>query len=293
MLPNLPDCLGLDLHRSAADLQMLPQLVDTLRWVSPPESIASEGILFLPGLWLADAPRQAADVIRGRCSAGRHTIVVPRFRAGALTAVLGSPSSVEMSAAEFKSFEWGDQHYKIPGFTVIRTSLHAGKWGEAPGVGIVLLSYRPSTVSGAVILCAAAITSRLVGVSSDAQKELLHRITAAASAPTAKTTDSIESPPLVAPASIDEFLDQERELGAAYLLCRLAVADPESADLTEVAKDYLSIHLSPEEADRLGRRLPPTQNSHIRDALHRFGWGAYLRRLAPPIPTSAPGALIR
>jgi hypothetical protein len=289
-MPESPACVGLDIHNNAADLRMLPQLVDTVQWVPASDSIAPEAVLVVPGMWLADDPGLAARVIQDRCSAGRHTIVVPRFRAGALKGVLGSPSSVDISAAEFKSFEWGDHHYPIPGFTVIRTSLHAGKWGEAPGVGTVLLAYRPSTISGAIVLCAAALTSRLVGVASATQKDLLRRIIEAASAPTTNTTDSIESTPATTPTSVDEFLEQEREFGAAYLLCRLAVADPESADLTEVAKDQLAIHLSAEEVGRLRRRLPPAPNADIRAALHRFGWGAHLRRLESSTSISNPGA---
>jgi hypothetical protein len=285
-----PVCFGLDIHSSAADLRMLPQMLGTTQWVPISAAANAEGVLVVPGLWLADDPRQAADVIRDRSSAGRHTLVVPRFRAGALRTVLGSPSAVDIAAAEFKSFEWGDQHYPIPGFTVIRTSLHAGKWGEAPGVGTVLLAYRPNTISGAIVLCAAALTSRLVGVSPDMQKVLLHRIIGAASAPTVNTTDSIESTPATIPVSIDEFLEQEREIGAAYLLCRLAAIDPDSADLTEIAKDYLAIQLSAEEAGRLKQRFPPAQNADIRAALRRFGWGAHLRRLSSQASKSTSGA---
>src|SRR5690348_9428113 len=112
-MPESTACVGLDIHSNAADLRMLPQLVDTVEWVPVLAAIAAEAVLVVPGLWLADDPGLAAHVIQDRCSAGRHTLVVPRFRAGALKGVLGSPSSVDISAAEFKSFEWGDHHYPI------------------------------------------------------------------------------------------------------------------------------------------------------------------------------------
>jgi hypothetical protein len=198
---------------------------------------------------------------------------------------------VDISAAEFRSFEWGNHHYPIPGFTVIKTSLHAGKWAEAPGIGTVLLAYHPSTVSGAVVLCVATLASRVVGVSPETQKQLLHRISHAVSASTTAASDSSnESAQAVPPKSIDEFLEQELEIGAAYLLCRLAVADPDSADLTEVAKNQLAIQLPVEDARRLKRRLPLTPPAEVRAALHRFGWGAYLRRLGSPTSTTNPGA---
>jgi hypothetical protein len=279
MTSTSPICVGLEMHRSSVDLQMLPHLVDDMQWVPLTAAPSAQASLVLPGLWMADSPRQASELLRERCSAGLHTIVVPRFRAGALTAILGCPSSVEILPAEFKSFEWGSHHAAIPGFTVIKTALHAGKWGEAPGVGTVLLAYRPHMAAGAIVLCAAMIASRVVGVSSEIQKNLLRSIIKAASAPIASPVDSIEAVPPVQPASVDEFLLQERELGAAYLLSRLATAQPDLSDLTAVAKEHLGILLPPEDVVRLKQRVPPAPVDEIRLALQRFGWGAYLRRL--------------
>jgi hypothetical protein len=292
-MPDSLACVALDIHRNTADLGMLPQLAGAVEWVPVSAAIPAEGMLVVPGIWLADNQGIAAQMIRDRCAAGRHTLVVPRFRAGGLQAVLGSPSSVDMSAAEFRSFEWGDHHYPIPGFTIIKTSLHAGKWAEAPGVGVVVLAYRPSTVSGAVVLCAATLTSRVVGVSPDMQKELLQRIVDAASAPTIQATDSIESAETTPPTSIDEFLEQEREIGAAYLLCRLAAGDREATDLTEVARNQLAIELPLKDVARLAGRLPSASNATVHAALQRFGWGAYLRRLVSPAAATNSEGLTR
>ena len=280
MMPASPICVGLDQHQNAADLKVLPQLAGTLQWIPLQDAMAAKAVLVLPGLWLADSPRQATELLRSRSSAGLHTVVVPRFRAGALTSILGSPSSVDITAAEFRSFEWGGEHYAIPGFTVVKTALHVGKWGEAPGVGTVLLAYRPHSVAGAIVLCAATLTNRIVGVATETQKHLLLRIIEAASAPSTAIAESIESIPASSPTSIDEFLDQEHEIGAAYLLSRLAVADPDSADLTEAAQKHLSILLPAEEVVRLRHRAPSAQPGDIRSALLRFGWGAYVRRLS-------------
>lgn len=293
MIPNSLACAALDIHRDTADLRMLPQLAGAVEWLPASAAIPAEGILVVPGIWLTDNHGIAAQIIRDRCAAGRHTLVVPRFRAGGLQSVLGSPSSVEMLAAEFRSFEWGDHHYPVPGFTIIKTALHAGKWAEAPGVGVVVLAYRPSTVSGAVVLCAATLTSRVVGVALDMQKELLRRIVDAASAPAIHPPASIESAETTPPTSIDEFLEQEREIGAAYLLCRLAVGDPESTDLTEVARDQLAIELPREDVTRLASRLPPAPNADVRAALLRFGWGAYLRRIVSSTPSMSSEGLTR
>src|SRR5687768_10615113 len=104
-------CVGLDVHRNAADLKVLPQLVETVQWLPLRDATAAKAVLVLPGLWLSDSSRQATELLRDRSAAGLHTVVVPRFRAGAITAILGSPSSVEISAAEFKSFEWAGNHY--------------------------------------------------------------------------------------------------------------------------------------------------------------------------------------
>ncbi len=235
-----------------------------------------------------DSTRYLAD----RCSqpGGRSDCAAVYPRAGTPSSfrgfapvyptILGAPSAVEIAAAEFKSFEWGDHHYQVPGFTIIKTALHAGKWGEAPGVGTVLLAYRAYTLSGAIVLCAATVTSRLVGVTADIQKALLLAMIAATT-PAAEIAESIEAIPVAQPASIDEFLVQERELGAAFLLSRLAVADPDLANLTEVASEHLNILLSTEDVSRLRERLPRATSADERKALSRFGWGAYLRRLHP------------
>ncbi len=278
------NCIGLEAHRSSSDLRMLPQLVDSVEWVSLAEAATASAVLVLPGLWVADSPKPATEIIRARCSAGRHTVVVPRFRAGVLTGILGAPSAVEIAPGEFRSFEWGSHHYAVPGFTVIKTSLHAGKWGEAPGVGTVVLAYRPHMVAGAIVLCAAMVASRLVGVSAETQKNLLHSIIDAASAPIVTVTESIESIPSTRPSSIEEFLDQERDLGAAYLLSRLAVANPDSAKLTETAREHLGILLPAEEIARLQSRFPAAEIAEIRSALQQSGWGSYLRRLPSPAP---------
>lgn len=281
-------CVGLEIHQSSADLQMVPHLVDDVQWVPLSAAAGAQAPLVLPGLWMADSPRQATDLLRERCSAGFHTIVVPRFRAGALTTILGCPSAVEILPGEFKSFEWGSHHVPIPGFTVIKTALHAGKWGEAPGVGTVLLAYRPHMAAGAIVLCAAMVATRVVGVSSEIQKHLMQSVIEAASAPIASPVDSIEAVPPVQPVSVDEFLHQERELGAAYLLSRLAAADQDASDLTAVAKAYLGILLPVEDVVRLQQRVPPAKAAEIRLALQRFGWGAHLRRLPAQSAESNP-----
>lgn len=291
MLTEPPICIGLDVHKNSPDLMMLPQFVSNIQWASASEAVSAVPALVVPGIWLADAPSQAADLLRDRASAGRDTIVVPRFRAGSLTSVLGSPSAVEITAAEFKSFEWGDHHYQVPGFTVIKSALHAGKWGEAPGVGTVLLAYRSNTVSGTTVLCAATVTSRLVGVAADTQKALLLSMIAAASAPVTEMVESVEAVPSALPASIDEFLEQERELGAAFLLSRLAVADPDLANLTEAASRYLNIQLSPDDVIRLRQRLPHATVAEVRLALSRFGWGAHLRRILQPSEITSEGRI--
>lgn len=282
-------CVGLEIHRSSADLQMLPHLVDDVQWVPLTAAAGARAALVVPGLWLADCPRPATELLRERCTAGFHTIVVPRFRAGVVTAILGCPSAVEILPGEFKSFEWGSYRAAIPGFTVIKTALHAGKWGEAPGVGTVLLAYRPHMVAGAIVLCAAMVASRVVGVSSEIQKNVLRSIIETASAPIASPADSIEAVPPVQPESIDEFLRQERELGAAYLLSRLAAGDTAASDLTSVAKEYLGIFLPPEDVVRLQQRAPRAKAAEIRLALQRFGWGAHLRRVPAQSAMSDPG----
>jgi hypothetical protein len=144
-------------------------------------------------------------------------------------------------------------------------------------------------VAGAIVLCAAMVVSRVVGVSSEIQKNVLRSIIETASAPIASPADSIEAVPPVQPESVDEFLRQERELGAAYLLSRLAAGDTAASDLTSVAKEYLGIFLPPEDVVRLQQRAPRAKAAEIRLALQRFGWGAHLRRLPAQSAMSDPG----
>jgi len=272
-------CIALDSERDSPDLRLLSDLADVVQWVQLSEAAKTRAALLMSGLWATESATQAKPLLSERCATGLLTVIVPRFRTCDFTTVLSAPSPVRVVPAEFKSFEWGAQHYAIPGFTVIRTSLHAGKLGEAPGVGTVLLAFRPHLAAGAVILCTAVLASRVIGVDSDMQRNLLQKIVESAEQATKIDTESIETPSTKISSSIDEFLRQEHEIGAAYLMCRLLEKSYRYGTLSELAKECLGIELAQEDCDRLKRRLPAATSAEIGAALEKAGWIAYLRRL--------------
>ena len=191
---------------------------------------------------------------------------------------LKAPATINVKSAEFHSLEWDGQHFDVPGASVFQTPLHAGKWATSTGVGTVILAYRPHTAAGPIVLCSAAVTGRPLGVDSDTQRGLFAKIleTAAAQSAVAGAVN-VPAPRSEQAPTIDAFIDEEGENGAAFLLARLAAESQE--EIAEVARQCLSVELDGDEVSRLTNRIPQVSESEIIMTLQQRGWSAYLRRL--------------
>ena len=125
------------------DLGALPALVEAVEWIEVDHAVAVPSPLVVCGLWLAQASAEAKATLRQRCLSGRITVVVPRWQAGDYSGVLDAPSAVEVFPSEFRTLQWEGQTYSVPGVSVLQTTLHAGKWAVATGLGTAVLGYRP------------------------------------------------------------------------------------------------------------------------------------------------------
>jgi hypothetical protein len=280
MMNTIPSCVAPKTDRQNADLKLLPQLAGTVDWISE-ESMAEAPVpLVITGEWAVSNPERAAQVFANRSSHGLHTIVVPKFRPSLWTKILAAPTKVEVVGGEFRSFEWQAVHHAVPGFVVFRSSLHAAKWGEAPGLGTVVLGYRPHLAAGVIVLCSAVLTAKVLGVSLSAQQALYGAISDAIATPVRNGGESIESEPAEMPSTLDEFLAQEKELGAAFLFGKLLSTDESPELISTAVRTALGIVLDHAAILRLSRRIPLSTGVDMRTTLQKHGWGAYLRRLA-------------
>jgi hypothetical protein len=86
------------------------------------------------------------------------------------------------------------------------------------------------------------------------------------------------------PTTLDEFLEQERELGAAFLIATLVSSEQSADALALTAHDLMGIVLGSSTIAHLAARVPNgTQLADIYRVLERRGWGAHLRRLASAV----------
>ncbi len=162
----------------------------------------------------------------------------------------------------------------------LRTTLHAGRWAIASGVGTVVLCFRPYAAAGPIVVCTAALTSRPPGVESGEQRRLLERIVAEAASHTGPPVHDRDNEPPVEPAfDLDAYLDEEGEVGAALLLAMRACEGDRSADVATVAREVVGVVIPIGEVDRCVRRIPEASTKMIAIALRAHGWGAHLRQI--------------
>src|SRR5579872_3876177 len=119
-------CAALEVERTGVDMRHLPDIADAVRWLAPEEAAVAPEVLVVSGVWVWSNVKAAIEVFTRRPATELHTIIVPRHRPGNWLPLLRTPVDIEAVAAEFRSFEWGAEHYGVPGFTVFQTSLHAG-----------------------------------------------------------------------------------------------------------------------------------------------------------------------
>jgi hypothetical protein len=273
-------CAALRAQQTLRDLGALMALAEQVDWIDHDQAAGVAEPLIVCGLWLAQQAADASKVLRTRSHAGRTTLVVPRFQAGNLAPVLQAPADIEIVSGEYRTLLWDEQPYAVPGVSVFQTTLHAGKWATAAGLGTALLAYRPHAGAGAVVLCSAAVTGRPLGVDREAQRSLLQRILVEAAAGIAAAEEIASREDTARPAeNATAFLEQEREPGAAVLLACIASSSREVSAVRTAARDLLSLDLEQGEVERLLARLPPLGATALRQALTETGWGPFLRRV--------------
>jgi hypothetical protein len=268
---------ALTTQKGLRDLGSLPGLAESVAWLESGEAATEPAPLVVCGLWLAQSADEARAVLRGRTQAGLTTVVVPRLQAGDLSGLLGAPATIEVVPGEFRGVSWDGQDYAVPGVAVLETSLHAGKWAVAAGLGTAVLAWRPHAGAGAVVLCTAALTGRPLGVEREQQRQLLERILReAASGTTAPRREELSVAERV---PLGTFLDEEGEAGAALLLAWLVAGADEAEAVRSAAQQLLGLELQTPEIKRMLARLVVPGVEEARAELQRRGWGPHLRRL--------------
>jgi len=270
-------CVALQTEKRNIDLANLERIAAT-HWISEDEAGAARTALLISGQWAAANATAATELFEIRSRAGFVTIVVPKYRPGDWTRMMRAPTDVHVLASEFSSFEWGPNHYSIPGFVVFRTALHAAKWAEAAGAGIVLLGYRRSAAAGVVVLCSAVLTGRVPGVTVEHQQRLLIAILRA-SGEHGSPLKALQPPRPKHFNNLDEFLAQEEERGAVFLIGSLLASDHTVAAIVQVLRQRLNVRVRADDIDDMIERAPQGSEDEIRAALRKHGWGAFLRRL--------------
>lgn len=268
---------ALTTQKGLRDLGALPGLAESVAWLEPGDAVAESAPLVVCGLWLAQSVDESRKILRGRAQAGLTTVVVPRIQAGDLSGLLGAPAAVEVVPGEFRGITWEGQNYAVPGVAVLETSLHAGKWAVAAGVGTAVLAWRPHAGAGAVVLCTAALTGRPLGVEREQQRLLLARILSEAASSTAAPRR--DESPASRRVPLGTFLDEEAEAGAALLLAWLIAGAEEVEAVRSAAHQLLGLELQKPEVERMLARLVMPGVEEARAELRRRGWGPYLRRL--------------
>jgi hypothetical protein len=271
-------CSALTFQKSLRDLANLPVIAGQVDWVETSEAEKTDGPLVVCALWLWEKPEEAKSILRARSQSGRCSLVVPRFRSGDLAQVLISPTSVLVKPGEFNSLLWEERQYRVSGTSVFDSALHAAKWATSVGVGTVILGYRAHAAAAPIVLCSAAVTGRPLGVQVEEQRSLFERIIETASSQSVrKEVPTTEGKSAGRAPSLDAFLEEEGNLGAAFLMAKFASG--EGCDVRKSARDILSIDFSNEQLAHLEDRVPELCGENVEEVLRRRGWGPYLRRI--------------
>jgi len=270
---------AMEIQKSLRDLAGLPRLCDDVTWLDLEALATASEPAFLVGIWLTDEPAPAKQLIARRSAAGLATVVVPRFKAGDLRAVLKTPTSVRVKTGEYDSFSWdGGEPIAVPGQTVLETTLHASKCGSVAGLGTTVLSYRPHEAAGAIVLCTAGLTSRQLGVDVAQQRRLLDLIIERAASPVARPVPKIEKPAPTPAASVDELLAMGHPQDAAVLLALALGGGSREPDAVAAAAVSLGFNLHDQDVRYVLGRMPDASVAAMEQALRKHGWGAFLRR---------------
>jgi hypothetical protein len=279
---------ALKTQKHLRDLVQLTNLADEVLWLDPEDLSKSTNTAVISGIWLAEYAGAQA-FLKSRSEAGLSTLVVPRFAAGDLAHVIGSPSAFEIKAADFDTLVWEDgTEYEVSGVSFFKTSMHAGRLATAKSLGPAIFYYRSHAVAGAVVMCSAAVTGRPIGIKRTAQKKLLSRIDREIRAlvPELSKKKKNCASPLVSASDctdplsgFEAFLHETGEQGAALLLALYACDGERQSRLSQTAEKMLGISLQDNLIEESLPKIPEASKEALSDVLTRFGWGAFLRRV--------------
>jgi len=270
------------------EIANLERLGETLRWVDDDSARSVAEPLVVTGTLAAEAADRLRGLLVARMKAGLGSLLIPRFRPCDLADVLAAPSAIEVLPVETTELDWNGTPYRVPGSVVFRTKLHVNKWAIVPGCGAQLLAFQPTTARGRVVLCAASVTLRRVGVDAGEQQRLLEALLRMCRPVTGTEADAVHQGTAEAgmktalrngPLSPSGLLEEEPEQGPGLLLALLFGASRDSADeIIQRASDLVGVRLDPAHVGPLARRITGS-NDEIEAALVRGGWGTFLRKV--------------
>lgn len=216
----------------------------------------------------------AAGLLTRRMDAGLPTLLVPRFQAGDLTALLGSGQPIRIGPGEAETTQWHDgTSYPVPARAAIVTAIGHGRWLAHRDL-CAGLAWRRTAALGTVVLCTAACCQRHPSIPQDAQRALLLRLVEAVLDQTRLPPQGVTALTVERYADADAFLSAEGPDAAALLLARCI--DP-TADSAVAIAQYLHCEVAADRLEQLQSRCPVGDAAQITPALRRHGWGAHLR----------------
>jgi hypothetical protein len=268
---------ALESQREVREIAGLERSGWDVRWLEPEAVIASYLPFVVTGSLAVQSPALLRSVLIERMRAGRHSLLVPRFRPGDLAPVLDAPAAVEVLTGETTELTLQGEGFRVPGSVLFRTKLHAGRWAVVDGRGAQVLAYQPTTARGRVVLCAASVTIGRPGARVDDQQRLLAALLkACVGEPEPAAT--LAAPTPAGPVSPAELLADHQDTGPGLLLALLAGAPREDpVAIVEKARRVCGTRLEAEKVAALVGRLTTT-TEEIENVLRQAGWTAFVRR---------------
>lgn len=271
---------ALEKQREVREIAGLERLGRPVHWLDAKAATQSPLPLVVTGSLAVEIPSMLRPVLIERMRAGRHSLLVPRFRPGDLAPVLDAPATIEVLTGETSELTWQGGTFRVPGSVLFRTKLHAGRWAVADGRGAQVLAYQPTTARGRVVLCAASVTIARPGTRADDQQRLFTALLQACTNE-AEPKTSATAPAPSEQMSAKDVLTAHAKVGPGFLLALLAGAPADNpAAIVERAQRLCGVLLEIDQVAAVVGRLSATREE-IEMALCQAGWTAFVRRCKP------------
>jgi hypothetical protein len=269
-------------QRDLPDLARLPRLAGEIAWLPLERAAEAEPVLVLAGLLASEEPAEFSRLVQSRLRARLGTLVVARIQAAPFGRLLGAPAPIEVVVAERDAVHLEQRSYRVPCSVAFQTSLPSATALTGTGGSSPLLAYRPTTVSGEVILCGAVLAGRRPGSDLDDQRDLLRALVARLG-PAVSSRERVSRDPTPAELSPAELLAAAPEHGSAVLLALVGVeGQREPAAIAREAERRLAVRLDQAAVIAVLAQLAPDVGvPEVERALRDGGWGAFLRRMVP------------